>query len=189
MKAAYRGTFRSLAALLLLCSGPALATTVYKSVDERGVVTYSDTRPEGDSPVETLHIDTPDPEVSPEDRERLEAMRETTDRMAADRREREKHRAEMRRLQAETDRPVDYGPANYGDYMGYTTGHPGYWAYPPRRPWRPGYRPGHRPGHGHRPEHPIVRPPLRPHPVAGPQPQIQTGSNAQLMRPLVSPRR
>ncbi len=182
---------------LLLCSLPALSSTVYKTVDENGVVSFSDTPPEGDTRVETMQINAPDPQLDPEDQARLAAMRETTDRMAADRREREKHRAELRRLQAETTPPPNYTTEDYTDYLGYSSRYSGYYSGPVYRPWRPGYRPGHpvyRPGHpGHRPgrppgyrprpEHPIARPPLRQ------PPQVQLGSNAQLMRPLVSPRR
>jgi hypothetical protein len=183
----------TLLSVALLLALPAEAETVFRSVDERGVVTFSDTPPEGDVEVETVTIDTPQPQSPEAARQRLEDMRETTDRMAADRREREKHRAEMRELQARSQpqqQPAitpgyyDYYPAFTGtrvvrrDYFGGT-------------PWRPGYRPdfGNRP----RPDHPIVRPPLRPgvgyRPIDRPQPQVNVGSNSQLMRPIVSPRR
>ena len=185
MKIVSAGKRYWLAALAIACCAPAYTATVYKSVDDQGVVSFSDTRPTGDSPVETMQIDTPDPQLSVEDSKRLEAMRETTDRMAAYRREREQHRAEMRSLQADTNPPPDYGQADYTEYMGYPSGYSGsgYYAYPGRHPWRPGHRPGHRPGFKPRPEHPIARPPLR-----SPA-QTQRGSNAQLMRPIVSPRR
>jgi hypothetical protein len=176
----------------LLCSLPALSSTVYKTVDENGVVSFSDTPPGGDTQVETMQIDAPDPRLDEEDQARLE----TTDRMAADRREREKHRAELRRLQAETTPPPNYTTEDYTDYLG-SSRYSGYYSGPVYRPWRPGYRPGHPgyrpgppghrpgrpPGYRPRPEHPIARPPLRQ------PPQVQLGSNAQLMRPLVSPRR
>lgn len=176
---------------LLICCLPAPGATVYRSVDENGVVSFSDTPPEGDTAVDTLQIEARDPEPSEAERERLEAMRDTTDRMAADRREREKHRAEMRQLQATTQSPPPVQQAGYSDYTDYSSGYWGYSGYRggyygyPVRPWRPG-RPG-RPGYRPRPEHPIARPPLRhyPHPRA----QINRGSNAQLMRPIVSPRR
>ena len=89
--------------------------------------------------------------------EQLEAMRETTDRMVADRQQREKHRAELRQLQAEKTRqtqvieysePTDYSYSRSGVYSGY---------YP---------YPVYRPGAGHRPRPPIARPPMRPRPPA-----------------------
>ena len=178
-----------LAALLLCFAGASFASTVYRTVDEDGVVNFSDTPPEGAAEVETLQISTPEPRQSEEDAQRLEDMRETTDRMAADRREREKHRAEMRQLQgsaANTPNTTysDYMPASSSFYSGYS----GYYGSPIYRPGRPGrpHRPN-RPGYRPRPEHPIVRPPLRPNPR--PEAQINRGSNQQLMRPIVSPRR
>lgn len=174
-------------ALLLFAALPSPASTVYRTVDESGVVSFSDTPPEGAGDVETLQINTPDPQLSAQDTQRLEAMRETTDRMAADRREREKHRAEMRQLQSSSQSPAVYPQSGYNEYMPasssyYSGSTGGYYGYPERRPGRP-----HRPGYRPRPEHPIARPPLRPTPT--PQAQGNLGSNAQLMRPIVSPRR
>lgn len=144
-----------LPALALLCSLPGLAATVYRSVDENGVVSFSDTRPEVETPVDTLQIDGRAPQVSEAEQQRLKDMRDTTDRMAADRMAREKHRAQMRQLQAKAQPQY---PAQYPDYydpvyVG-SSGYSRYSRYPVRRPWRPGYRA--------RPEHPIARPPLRP---------------------------
>lgn len=142
--------------LALLCCLPGLTATVYRSVDENGVVSFSDTAPAGDTPVDTLVIDARTPEVSEAEKQRLEDMRDTTDRMAADRMAREKHRAEMRQLQAQTQQqyqapyPQTYDPG----YVGYSSGYSRSYKYPRRRPWRPGHKP--------RPEHPIARPPLRP---------------------------
>jgi len=135
--------------------------TVYKTVDAKGVVTYSDTPPPQGAEVETLVIDVQAAEPSQGAQDQLEAMRETTDRMVADRQQREQHRAEMRKLQSES-RPQavdDSATAGYdGTYTGY---YPYNYPYPVYRP-----RPGHRPGGGYwpRPEHPIARPPLRPRP-------------------------
>jgi hypothetical protein len=179
----------------LLCTIPALAETVFRSVDENGVVTFSDTPPDGDAEVESITIDTPEAQSPEAARQRLEDMRETTDRMAADRREREKHRAEMRELQARTQPQSQNGQVPYySDYYPvYSGGRIDRRRYYGGTPWRPGY--GTRPGIGDRPrpEHPIARPPLRPgagyHPGYGPQPDVNLGSNSQLMRPIVSPRR
>ena len=169
----------TLVVLLLFAFGSniALATTVYKTVDENGVVSYSDTPPAEEVPVETVVIDVQTPELGETSQEQLEAMRETTDRMVADRQQREKHRAELRKQQVESQAPpqvVQY--TNPGSYSGTYSG---YYPYPI-------YRPGHRP----RPGHPIVRPPLRPHkPVQLPANVISPGYNypASLIRRGYSP--
>jgi len=141
--------------LALLHCLPGDAATVYKSIDDRGVVTFSDSPPVDGTFVETVEIDIP---VSPDGGQtqpRLEDMRETTDRMAADRMAREKHRAEMRELQAKTEamQTPQYYPADEYYPAVYTGGYYNY-GYPPRRHYRRG---------GHvRPEYPVGRPPLRP---------------------------
>lgn len=141
--------------LMLPCS-TALATTVYKTVNEYGVVSYSDVKPEVSTPVETLVIDVQESRESEGDQERLLAIRETTDRMAADRREREKHRAELRRQTVGSR--VEYAPAEYtepAEFVSYASSSSfrrrGYGNRDPR--WR-----HNRP----RPENPIARPPMRP---------------------------
>ncbi len=165
-----------------------VTTRVYKTVDEAGVVSFSDTPPRDDAaPREILHIDTPRPMDPDGYRDQLESMRESTDRMAESRREREKHRAELResqaRYRAAQPQPYpdeDYYPASYR-YPWYN------W-----RPWQPGFRPP-------RPEHPILHPPLRPgidhigsrnsqlmRPLVSSGKHGSGSSNAQLMRPLVS---
>jgi len=134
-------------------------TTVYRTVDDAGVVTFSDTPPPQGTAVETMVIDLPEGESNTADQTWLDAMRETTDRMAADRREREKHRAELRKLQAESQPPTQVVVEEQDDYWGY----PLYYG-------RPGWRPGG--GHRPRPGHPVARPPLRPPGSSGP-PQAQ----------------
>jgi hypothetical protein len=154
---------------LSTCPESAAAATVYKTVDENGTVSFSDTPPAPGVPVEVLRIDVPASQSTAVYLEQLEVLRAATDRMAADRREREKHRAELRELRARTasHTPDTPGGAIYLPPLYYP-------AYPlhPRPPWRPGYRP--------RPEHPIARPPL--HPAHG----ASGSANHQLMRPLVS---
>ena len=130
----------------------AMAATVYKTVDEQGVVSFSDIPPVGDPSVQTMEISAATPAGSEDAQQRLEDMRETTDRMAADRREREKHRAELRKQRAESQAPTQYQQADY-PYYGYT-GSSRYNRYPRRRPGGGWHKP--------RPEHPIARPPLRP---------------------------
>jgi len=166
-----------LVAITLFGASMAAAQTVYKTVDESGAVSFSDKPPEADIETETLELHAPPPSSDSTQQDNLEAMRETTDRMAQDRREREKHRAEMRELQAKTnaaaesDRTQDY----YDDYYPVYTGYNNRRYYNHRPPYRPGWKP--------KPEHPIARPPIRPKPH-------NTGSNnSQLMRPIVSSKR
>ena len=161
--------------IALITGGAHAQNTVYRTVNEDGVVTFSDQPPDTDVPVETLTIDTPATQPTDDYSHNLEAMRETTDRMVEDRRAREKHRAEMRELAARTAEPKqpehrqpdesDYSPATYSRSY--------------RREYRPPwYWQGHRP----RPQPPIARPPLRPRPL----PSGALENNAQLMRPIVS---
>lgn len=170
----------SLAALALaLTPSGALAdsATVYKTVDEHGVASFSDTPPATGETAETLQYDTASRAPDESYRQRLEDMRETTDRMAADRREREQHRAELRR-QSQLAR--DEGLASnrdydYGDYLGYPGGYGYGYPYPVYN-----NRPHHRP-----------RPP-RP-PLAKPATGVDAlrrnlHNNSQLMRPML-PRR
>lgn len=165
---------RLILALILLYSTVGFSATVYKTRDGNGVVSFSDEPPVDGTPVEVLEIAPPTPQSADEYLGRLEDMREVTDRMAADRREREKHRAEMREVQARTEanrepeQPVYTG---YNDYV------PVY-----SRRYRNRGRPPYRPGYGPKPEHPIARPPLNP-PISS-----SRGTNAQLMRPMVSTR-
>lgn len=170
--------------LSVFWSGIALSTTVYKTVDENGVVSYSDTPPVEEVPVETMVIDVQAPQPGETAQDQLEAMRETTDRMVADRQQREKHRAELRQQQAQSQAPqqaVQY--TNPDSYTGISSG---YYPFPV---YRPGYRP--HPGHRPRPEHPIVRPPLRPHtPAQLPANVISPGYNypASLIRRGYNPK-
>jgi hypothetical protein len=144
--------FGWLPALALVFCTPGFSATVYKTVDENGAVSFSDTLPSGQEHVETMVIDSPAMESGEVAQPRLEDMRETTDRMVADRMAREKHRAQMRQLQAQTDAQQMQGQQAYVEQSPIYSG---YYQYPIRRPWRA--------IHGHRPAHPIARPPLRPH--------------------------
>ncbi len=145
------------------------ATTVYRRVDEQGVVSFSDVPPADSESAEAMTIRVPGSREDPAAQQRLDAMRETTDRMAADRREREKHRAQMRELAARNSPPLqsyqEPGASMGGDwYYPYS----GAWNYPRRLP------------NQHRPPH--HRPPLAP--------GIDTEAwsrthNSQLMRPIL----
>ena len=167
--ASYTNVFVVVPALLLVTVF-ASAQQVYKTVDENGVVSFSDTPPADEQDVEVLEIKTPAAQAPEDHLERLDAMRETTDRMAADRREREKHRAELREINSRNQQALEPQVVEHRNTTDYWPiyGGPVY-GYPGRPPYRPGYRP--------RPEHPIARPPVRP-PVSG-------GSNSQLMRPIL----
>lgn len=93
--------FATMLALLLAVS--ASATTVYRTVDRFGAVSFSDTPPAAAAiPVQELQIVTSQ-SADEDTAERLEAMRETTERMIASRMARERHRAELRKLDAETE--------------------------------------------------------------------------------------
>jgi hypothetical protein len=157
---------------LLVLAQAAAATTVYKTVDADGRVSFSDNPPLpaelADAAaavqgvqimrIEVLDYSTPASRPSPLDSARLEAMRETTDRMAADRRERETHRARLR-AEAEAARAAANTPRypTYDEH--YYSVHP---VYPVRTIVRRGTnlrlpllgRGHHRLGH--------VRPPLLP---------------------------
>lgn len=137
-----------LPALSLLCCLPGLAATVYKSVDDNGVVSFSDTRPPGDVLVETVVIDVPAPPSSNVTEQRLADMRDTTDRMASDRMAREKHRAELRQLDAQ--KYADAASQELVEYYDPVTVYSGDYQRPvgPRRRYH------------NRPAHPIARPPL-----------------------------
>ncbi len=167
------------ALILMLCIAlPGLAaggeaTTVYRSVDEQGVVSFSDTPPAAQAASEAMQIRYSPAGADAEASQRLEQMRETTDRMAADRREREKHRAEMRdialRQQPVVEQTVVYESSESSEYSG--------WYYP----YSGGYYPSPRPYPPHPGHHP--RPPLL---VPGPDTEAWSRShNSQLMRPIL----
>lgn len=142
-------SMRQLLCLLLILQGmPVLATTVYKSVDSSGHISFSDQPPISGTLVEIREYKDPAPVSSAVDTARLQAMREVTDRMAADRREREAARLAARRLKYEQQ--VAQEPYyDYPYYGGYTGSY--------HRRHRPGIRP------------PGMRPPVHPRrPIGGP---------------------
>ena len=152
----------------ILAAPPLPAATVYKTVDANGVVSYSDIAPQGDVAVETLVIDAAAPQLTETEQQRLEAMRETTDRMVADRQQREKHRAVLRKEQ-EQQQARYYPQPVYPGNVGYSGSYPVYVPYRVRRPGRGWGKP--------RPVHPIARPPLR-----GAAPGQHTWSTTSLPR-------
>ena len=141
---AYNGTMHRICLTLLLFNFvvlPAAATTVYKTVDANGVVSFSDQPPTSGSEAEILELSITYREPSALDRKRLDAMRETTDRMAADRREREKLRLLAKQTQA------SYQPQQFVAYYPQQSLYSGY-----------GYRRQHGGYYRPRPEHPIAKP-------------------------------
>jgi len=70
-------------ALATLWCLPACAATIYKSIDANGVVQFSDTRPTDETVVETLEIEETVTAPAEQAQQRLQDMRETTDRMVA----------------------------------------------------------------------------------------------------------
>lgn len=154
--------------LLLFVFSPLLfAQTVYRTVEE-GVTTFSDSPPDRGY-AEVLEIDVPPPVGAGVAEERLAEMRETTDRMVRDRRDREKYRAEMRKSQrsaAAVPPPTPIASWSQGFWPAF------------QRPIRA--RPPFRPGR------PIS--PSRPSVTAPPGWSVMQPGNSQLMRPIVSGR-
>lgn len=129
------------AAVFLTCLSTQAGTTVYKHIDANGTPYFTDRPPTTVDPeaIEVLSIDPAQPSDTARYQAELNAIRETTDRMAADRREREKHRAELRALQAHANPPqptyvIDRGYPVYGRRWG-----GGYW--PPLKPRPPVWGP------------------------------------------------
>ena len=133
-----------------------------------------DTPPAGEQEAEELELQVAPPQDPEIYSQRLEDMRETTDRMAEDRRAREKHRAEMRELAARNSAQQQASQATLVDHYSSAWSTGSYYHTPGRPPWRPGYRP--------EPEHPIYRPPVHIQPV----PSHPLQGNSQLMRPILS---
>ena len=125
-------------------------TKIYKSVDAEGRVTFSDQPPTTGEEAETLHYDTGESVSAEEAEARLQRMRETTDRMAADRREREAARAQAQ-VPATTPAP----PAAAESPRVY---YPVYTGRRHRPGWRPPYRPPTRPVHPIEPYRPSQQP-------------------------------
>ena len=150
-------------AALLLASLEGGATTIYKSVDAQGRVTYSDQPPLVDEVVDVYEYREPPPSRSALDVERIEAMREVTERMAADRREREAKRARARTTGRHPQPAPGGGNGFYDDDYGDYDYAPGFYE---------GYRPAvyHRRVHKRRPgiHPPIARPPIARPPIGRP---------------------
>ncbi len=156
--------------LAFACAATAGPTTVYRTVDEQGVVGFSDKPPADPAAAEVIAVNPPRAAPAAESLQYLEAMRETTERMAADRREREARRDAAR--ERSVDRAVaaeerQAPPDVRYEYIYLPT-------RAPFRPWRSGLYPPHRP-------YPV---PQRPLPEGGIK-AFGPPANSQLMRPLL----
>lgn len=155
----------------LVIAPSAMAATVYRSVDDDGVVVFSDQPPAAGTDADILHIP-----VSPSQAdaaERLQALRQSNDRLAQARREREAARARAAAPSIRYTAPVGVAADARGPLP-----------QPVRALWPFRFPGTHYAG------------PLRPRPAPGPVSPapvppgfrvIQPG-NQQLMRPIVSSR-
>ena len=162
----------SLGLLLALscCLTWADATTVYRVVDDQGVVGFSDRPPPDGIDAETMQIAVPQSSAG-DSLQQLEAMRQTTDRMASDRQEREAQR-ELVRLRAAAKQAAAQQKSAPREEVRYEYI---YLPAPIAPPWRQGHhaprRPyPHRPGGSEDPSRLGIIP----------------GPNSQLMRPILS---
>ncbi len=160
-----------LIASLLLASVVAAdeSQTIYRSTDDSGAVSFSDRAPEDDRPVQVMQLEVPQAGSAEEHRERMQQLSASADRMAEERRARERHRAEMRELAARSQvQDQAAQPVAYEQSPSYVLA-PRY-----HRPWRP----------------PHVRPPHRPRPVppvaGNTDLRANNAYNSQLMRPVLS---
>jgi len=121
---------------ILACGSPASAQEVYRWVDEKGVVNFSDTAPRSaHEDIDTLRLeDTAPTDYDPsEDRYHVAAQAE---RMRALREEMEKQREQRReRLRSMPPQPPEQYPQ--GVRYGYPYGYPAYGRPPARPPSRP----------------------------------------------------
>ena len=88
-----RSRCRRMLAIALAGALPALGATVYRSVDAEGKVSFSDTPPAAGTATEVIQTRDTYTSPDPDSAERLQQMRETTDRLRADRLARERERA------------------------------------------------------------------------------------------------
>lgn len=130
-----RSRWRRMLAIALAGALPALGATVYKSVDSEGKVSFSDTPPAAGTATEVIETRDTHTSPDPDSAERLQQMRETTDRLRADRLARERERA-LPPAPAYPDSPPQ-DDAQLDDEERWLLPY-----YPPYRRWHGG---GHRP--------------------------------------------
>jgi len=155
---------------LMAAQGLAQESTVYKSVDDQGNVSFSDTPPDDRSEAETLYIKTAPPVADADAQQRLEDMRQTTDRMVSARLQREQQRAAQQASPVAANNEAEYDANDY-----YRDIYPVYTDY--RNPHHHRPRPPH-------PRPPIARPPTEQSNVEKLRSNMH--NNSQLMRPMLS---
>ena len=147
---------------LLLITEPAFAITVYKSIDANGKVTFSDQPPVIGTTAETIEIEDYTAPERTETEARLQAMRDTTDRLRDDRLAREQQRNPPQMpppyvIYQQAPERIEETPTSYLVPV-----------YRPRFPYRPPH-PGHRP-----------QPPLQPETLPNTSSLSPRGLNARL---------
>ncbi len=168
---------RLIATVLLFsaaCAAADAPRVIYRSTDDSGAVSFSDRAPDDDRQVQLLHLDVPPAGSAEEHRRRMQDISASADRMAEERRARERHRAELRELAARTAAREQAPPQPQYGQAPYYVAAPRY-----HRPWRP-------------PGHPGLRPPARPQPLPPTAPyagstalRADNAYNGQLMRPML----
>lgn len=147
-------------AAALPVSGQGEPLKVWRTVNAQGVVEFSDTPPPEGVAAEQLDMPALQPVDPLQSRANLEALRETTDRLAAERRARELPRSPIVVLEAAPAReptPPDAETLRQGIY------------FPPIY-------------------YPVRRPPHHPHPPLQPLAMPDRDRNSQLMRPITEQR-
>jgi len=115
---------------------PATAATVYKYRDEKGAITYSDSPPSHTEDYEIIELQGQPPTDPEAHQQMLDRMTETSDRLQADRRQREEDRQKAVQSRAS---PPPYYPTTAEPEPGYYPGYPFYqrnYHRPPRPPYR-----------------------------------------------------
>ena len=151
--------------MLRFSAAPAVAQTVYRHVDENGVVSFSDVATEGAETL-TLEVSAPREEAFTEQQALIDQQLAVAKALEESRLAREE--ARIRRLEAQANtqpQTVYYREADRTRYVG------GRWGWG----W-PGYpsHPGH-PGHPGKPVHPIEPPPELPDTRPVPLPPLKGG--------------
>jgi hypothetical protein len=149
-------TARLLALIVLCLPAAAGAQTVYRHVDENGVISFSDVETDG-AEVMDLEVATVRESAMAEQRELIDQQLAVAKALEESRLAREDARTRrLEALAAVQPKTVYYREA---DRTRYVDGSWGYWGRPgwPNRPGHPGY-----PGHPGKPVHPIEPPPDAP---------------------------
>lgn len=155
----------ALAGTLLLLAAPGLAQTVYRHVDENGVVSFSDVATEGAESL-TLAVSEPPEDALSNQQALIEQQLSVAKALEESRLAREDARTRRIEAQAKSQpQTVYYREDDRRRYVGgrWGWGYPGYPIYP-----------GH-PGYPGKPVHPIAPPPERPPTRPVPFPPLNGG--------------